>query len=100
MKAQSGEKAPAERARLFQGKEAWAQWLEKNHTIGRLVVAGGEKGIRPEVGFIPRSTEIALCYGWIDGQKKAESDQAWLQRFLPRSEKSIWSKINRQKALL
>jgi uncharacterized protein YdeI (YjbR/CyaY-like superfamily) len=41
--------------------------------------------------------EIALCYGWIDGQKRGESDDAWLQRFLPRSKKSIWSKINREK---
>ena len=28
--------------------------------------------------------EVALCYGWIDGQKRPESEQAWLQRFLPR----------------
>jgi uncharacterized protein YdeI (YjbR/CyaY-like superfamily) len=42
---------------------------------------------------------VALCYGWIDGQKRPESDQAWLQRFLSRSSKSIWSKINREKAL-
>ena len=38
--------------------------------------------------------DVALCYGWIDGQKRGESEQAWLQRFLPRSAKSIWSKIN------
>jgi uncharacterized protein YdeI (YjbR/CyaY-like superfamily) len=42
--------------------------------------------------------EVALCYGWIDGQKRGESQQAWLQRFLPRSPGSIWSKINRDKA--
>jgi uncharacterized protein YdeI (YjbR/CyaY-like superfamily) len=42
---------------------------------------------------------VALCYGWIDGQKRGESDQAWLQRFVPRSAKSIWSKINRDKAV-
>ena len=43
--------------------------------------------------------EAALCYGWIDGHKRPESDQAWLQRFCPRSAKSIWSRINREKAL-
>ena len=43
--------------------------------------------------------EVALCYGWIDGQKRGESEQAWLQRFLPRSAKSIWSKINRDKVV-
>jgi uncharacterized protein YdeI (YjbR/CyaY-like superfamily) len=42
--------------------------------------------------------EEALCYGWIDGQKRPESEEAWLQRFVPRSPKSIWSKINREKA--
>ena len=41
--------------------------------------------------------EVALCYGWIDGQKKPENDRTWLQRFVPRSSKSIWSKINREK---
>ncbi len=44
--------------------------------------------------------EIALCYGWIDGQKKAHSEQYWLQKFTPRSSKSLWSKINKEKALV
>jgi uncharacterized protein YdeI (YjbR/CyaY-like superfamily) len=43
--------------------------------------------------------EEALCYGWIDGQKRPETERTWLQRFVPRSDKSIWSKINRDKAL-
>jgi uncharacterized protein YdeI (YjbR/CyaY-like superfamily) len=43
--------------------------------------------------------EIALCFGWIDGQKHAHSKQYWLQKFTPRSAKSVWSKINRAKAL-
>jgi len=43
--------------------------------------------------------EVALCHGWIDAQKRAESEHAWLQRFMPRAKKSIWSKINREKAL-
>ena len=42
--------------------------------------------------------EIALCYGWIDGHKRPEDEQTWLQKFCPRSPKSIWSKINREKA--
>jgi len=43
--------------------------------------------------------ETALCYGWIDGQKLPENERTWLQRFVPRSYKSIWSKINCEKAL-
>ena len=33
--------------------------------------------------------EVALCYGWIDAQKKPESEHAWLQRFVPRSATSL-----------
>jgi len=43
--------------------------------------------------------EVALCYGWIDAQKKSESENTWLQKFTPRTKKSIWSRINREKAL-
>ncbi|HET9223725.1 MAG TPA: YdeI/OmpD-associated family protein, partial [Roseiflexaceae bacterium] len=41
----------------------------------------------------------ALCYGWIDGQKKSHDEASWLQKFTPRGAKSIWSKVNREKAL-
>lgn len=43
--------------------------------------------------------EVALCYGWIDGQKKSAGEKAWLQKFTKRGKKSIWSKINREKAI-
>jgi uncharacterized protein YdeI (YjbR/CyaY-like superfamily) len=38
--------------------------------------------------------ECALCFGWIDGQKKALDEQHWLQRFTPRRSRSLWSRIN------
>lgn len=44
------------------------------------------------------AVEVALCYGWIDGQKKSYDEKSWLQKFTPRGAKSIWSKINRAKA--
>jgi len=47
----------------------------------------------------PEALEVALCYGWIDALKRPESESAWLQRFVPRRPKSLWSKINREKAL-
>jgi uncharacterized protein YdeI (YjbR/CyaY-like superfamily) len=43
--------------------------------------------------------ESALCYGWIDGQKRPHSETSWLQRFTPRRPRSMWSQINREKAL-
>ncbi|HKV42466.1 MAG TPA: YdeI/OmpD-associated family protein, partial [Blastocatellia bacterium] len=42
--------------------------------------------------------DVALCYGWIDGQKDKFDESMWLQRFTPRGPRSIWSKINREKA--
>jgi uncharacterized protein YdeI (YjbR/CyaY-like superfamily) len=42
--------------------------------------------------------EVALCYGWIDGQKAAGDETHWLQRFTPRKPRSKWSKINRDRA--
>jgi uncharacterized protein YdeI (YjbR/CyaY-like superfamily) len=41
---------------------------------------------------------VALCYGWVDGQKNKLDEDHWLQRFTPRRQRSRWSKINREKA--
>jgi uncharacterized protein YdeI (YjbR/CyaY-like superfamily) len=46
----------------------------------------------------PEAVETALCYGWIDGQKRGYNEAWWLQKFTPRGPLSIWSKINRKKA--
>jgi len=86
--------------RLFKSKQDWAAWLEKNHRKSTglwLRLAKKDAGLR-SVSY-KEALEVALCYGWIDGQKRPESEQAWLQKFLSRSGKSIWSKINREKAL-
>lgn len=85
--------------RLFATQAAWTAWLEKNHRKPEgiwLRLAKKGSGLR-SVSYA-EALEVALCYGWIDGQKRPESEHAWLQRFVPRSAKSIWSKINREKA--
>ena len=85
--------------RLFKSKQAWADWLEKNHgkSTGLWLRLGKkDSGVR-SVSY-KEALEAALCYGWIDGQKRPENEKTWLQRFAPRSSKSIWSKINREKA--
>ena len=100
MKVPSTKKKTAEAVRLFHGPNAWQEWLEKNHLKSNgLWLRLAKKGSGLKSVSYSEAVEIALCYGWIDGQKKAESEQAWLQRFLPRSARSIWSKINREKAL-
>ena len=45
------------------------------------------------------AVEIALCWGWIDGQKQTHDATSWLQRFTRRGRKSLWSAINRDRAL-
>jgi len=86
--------------RLFKSKQDWAAWLEKNHRKGTgLWLRLAKKDSRLRSVSYKEALEVALCYGWIDGQKRPESEQTWLQRFLSRSSKSVWSKINREKAL-
>ena len=97
MKAKAG--LAGETPRLFATQEDWAAWLEKNHRkAGGLWLRLAKKGSTLRSVRYQEALEIALCYGWIDGQKRGENDEAWLQRFLPRSARSIWSKINRDRA--
>jgi uncharacterized protein YdeI (YjbR/CyaY-like superfamily) len=86
--------------RLFRNKDAWGAWIAKQspHSPG-IWVRIAKKGSKLKSVSYQEALEVALCHGWIDGQKKPESDEAWLQRFLPRGPKSLWSKINREKAL-
>jgi uncharacterized protein YdeI (YjbR/CyaY-like superfamily) len=86
--------------RLFKSKNDWNAWLEKNHlkSTGLWLRLAKKSSELRSVSY-KEALEVALCYGWIDGQKRPESEHAWLQRFLPRSSRSIWSKINREKAL-
>jgi uncharacterized protein YdeI (YjbR/CyaY-like superfamily) len=91
--------SPGDDLRFFATQRAWQRWLGKNHTrCAGLWLRLAKKGSATQSVTYAEALEIALCYGWIDGQKRGESEHAWLQRFLPRSAKSIWSKINRQKA--
>jgi len=83
----------------FTSKKQWADWLAKQYDKSTgvwLKLAKKGSGI-PSVTY-DEALEIALCYGWIDGQKGSFDDQYWLQKFTPRGPKSIWSKINKEKA--
>ncbi len=101
MKTKTAKKTRAEESiRLFVTQAAWADWLEKNHRKSSgLWLRLAKKGSSLRSITYGEALEVALCYGWIDGQKRGEGEDAWLQRFLPRSAKSIWSKINRAKAV-
>lgn len=83
----------------FATQTAWARWLDKNHDDSPgvwLKIARKSAGVG-SVSYA-EALEIALCYGWIDGQKDKLDDDFWLQRFTPRRARSKWSRINRTKA--
>ena len=83
----------------FATQRGFEAWLRKNHASSEgvwLLIAkpGAEE---PSVTY-QQAVDSALCYGWIDGQKKPLDAQHWLQRFTPRRARSLWSKTNRTKA--
>ena len=84
----------------FERQKDWADWLAKNHGSSLGVwLQLAKKGTGAQSVSYDEATEVALCFGWIDGQKQAHSEQFWLQKFTRRSDKSVWSKINKDKAL-
>jgi uncharacterized protein YdeI (YjbR/CyaY-like superfamily) len=91
-------KSPELPIQSFASKKKWAVWLAKQHAKSTglwLKLAKKGSGV-PSVTY-EEALDVALCYGWIDGQKKGFDDQYWLQKFTPRGPKSIWSKINTEK---
>jgi uncharacterized protein YdeI (YjbR/CyaY-like superfamily) len=84
----------------FPSRDAFRDWLDAEHARSPglwLRIARKATGA-PSVTYA-EALDVALCYGWIDGQK-APGDQEgwWLQRFSPRRPRSRWSRINREKA--
>ena len=79
----------------FPSGEAFAAWLDTEHEQSPgiwLKIAKKDAGI-PTVSY-HEAVDVALCFGWIDGQKRSLDGQHWLQRFTPRKPRSKWSKIN------
>lgn len=84
----------------FESAAEWAEWLATHCASSTGVwLRLAKRGAGQLSVSYAEALEVALCYGWIDGQKKGDSEHYWLQRFTPRSAKSLWSKINREKAL-
>ena len=83
----------------FASRDAWGAWLEGQHaTSDGLWLKFAKKYSGLETVTYDQAVEIALCYGWIDGQVRSLDEDYYLQRFTPRRPRSKWSKINRQKA--
>lgn len=73
---------------------AFERWLVANAGSAGLWLKIAKKGSGIATVTYAEALDVALCHGWIDGQKRGFDDDYFLQRFTPRRPKSLWSKIN------
>jgi uncharacterized protein YdeI (YjbR/CyaY-like superfamily) len=84
----------------FASRQAWEAFLEGQHATSEgLWLKIAKKGSGIESVTYDQAVEVALCYGWIDGQARKLDEDYYLQRFTPRRPRSKWSKVNRKKAM-
>ena len=84
------------RIKAFRDEAAFEKWMRVNHAREPelwLKFYKKDSGVRTVT--YAQALDVALCWGWIDGLKKAFDERAFLQRFTPRKPKSVWSQINR-----
>jgi uncharacterized protein YdeI (YjbR/CyaY-like superfamily) len=85
----------------FPSRADWEGWLEAHHAEAGagLWMQIAKKGGGAETVSYAEAVEVALCFGWVDGQKGRLDDAHYLQKFTPRRARSRWSEVNRAKAL-
>ena len=79
----------------FVSQKEWEEWLSINHKSSDglwIKLFKKNSGIQ-SINTIEALDE-ALCYGWIDGQRKKNDEKSFLQKYTPRRKRSLWSKIN------
>ena len=91
--------APAETAVLdVPTAAAWQRWLARHHDDtpqGVWLRLLRKDAMPPKVTLTyVDAVEVALCFGWIDGQVRKHDDESRVQRFTPRRPRSVWSKVN------
>ena len=83
----------------FPSADAWHGWLEEHHAASAGVwLKIAKKGSGIDSVRYPQVLESALCFGWIDGRRRAFDEQYFLQHFTRRRSRSRWSQINRDTA--
>lgn len=83
----------------FASQAKWESWLDDNHAEAPgLWLKIAKKAACIETVTHAEALDVALCFGWIDGQRGRLDDDWFIQRFTPRRARSRWSQINRDKA--
>ena len=83
----------------FESTDAWNAWLTAHaaDSPGLWLKIAKKRSAGRSISYSD-ALDVALCHGWIDGQKGRLDDEYWLQRFTPRKPGSKWSKINTERA--
>src|SRR6266852_188506 len=83
----------------FESASQWTKWLAKNYSKSKGIwIRFFKKASDVSSVNTSDALDLALCYGWITGQAKPYDEKSWLGRLVPRRPKSIWSKINTERA--
>ncbi|MFJ8884754.1 YdeI family protein [Streptomyces sp. NPDC102402] len=94
----AGEPAPGAEPLVFERTEGLETWLDGHHaSASSLWLKVAKKGSGVETVTASEIIDIALCYGWIDGQRKSLDETYYLQRISPRRPGSPWSLVNVRK---
>ena len=85
----------------FKDSQEWHKWLQINHDVENVAWLFIHKKRSTKSGIsYHEALEEALCFGWIDGKMRSVDEDKFILRFSPRKTKSVWSKINKEKAEL
>ena len=82
--------------KTFRTQAAFERWMRANHARAMEVwVRIYKKGSGVPTMTLAEALDVVLCWGWIDGIRKAYDQRSFLQRYSPRRPRSPWSQINR-----
>ncbi|ALV45642.1 OmdA domain containing protein [Arthrobacter alpinus] len=79
----------------FANADEWEVWLESHHgQVDEAWLRIGKRNTGLALIPIVDAGDVGLCFGWIDGQRKACDADSFLQRYSRRRAGSTWSRVN------
>ena len=88
-----------DRALYFKNSREWRKWLEMNYDreneawLIHYKKRSGKSGVS-----YSEALDEALCFGWIDSRLKRIDEERFVLKYSPRKSKSVWSKVNKERA--